>query len=244
MAKKGLVFYYDWYEQLSVLPAEELKAVIGALIKYHKDDVYPDKISPLADMAIGFIIPQIKRLKEKAEYGKAGGRPRTKPSKEEKCAPVCAKEEVDASHINKEVECGSYINKEEFGTSEPQTKGKDNLTFTGEASGNSNLEPQPEGKQKAAFGEFKNVLLTQGEYEEIKKKYPAEYRRLIEDLSYYMKSKGDTFASHYGAILNRQRYNNINSPPPITSTFDTDDFFQAALERSNRKMKERLSRAQ
>ena len=76
MNKKGLVFYYDWLDQLSVLSDSDFRQVIAAIILYHKSQLPPEPISPLADMALGFIIPQIERMKERGANGKLGGRPR------------------------------------------------------------------------------------------------------------------------------------------------------------------------
>ena len=83
MNKKGLVFYYDWLEQLSVLNDSDFRRVVSAIILYHKTQSAPEPISPLADMALGFIIPQITRMKEKGANGKLGGRPRKTQSTKE-----------------------------------------------------------------------------------------------------------------------------------------------------------------
>ena len=76
MNKKGLVFYYDWLEQILKLSDNDLRTVLRAMVEYHKDDVPPPKLEGLADMALGFIIPQIERMKERGANGKLGGRPR------------------------------------------------------------------------------------------------------------------------------------------------------------------------
>ena len=76
MAKKGFVFYYDWVEQLSALPPQKFVEVVKAILAYHRDGISPPSISPLADMAMGFIVPQIDRMKEKGKNGLQGGRPR------------------------------------------------------------------------------------------------------------------------------------------------------------------------
>ena len=61
-----------------------------------------------------------------------------------------------------------------------------------------------ENTKKKSYGEFKNVLLTDEEYEKLKERF-NDYEEKIENLSYYLKSKGDKYKSHYGTILNWAR---------------------------------------
>lgn len=72
---------------------------------------------------------------------------------------------------------------------------------------------------KHKYGEFENVLLTDEEYEKLKKKFPTDYPRRIEDLSVYIKSKNKKYSSHYATILAWARKNNdmpriIKAPEP------------------------------
>ena len=209
MNKKGLVFYYDWLEQLSVLNDSDFRRVIAAIILYHKTQATPEPINPLADMALGFIIPQIARMKEKGANGKLGGRPKK------------SQEVAEADPVSRETEKNST----------PQSEVPSSI--------NNNDEICHSEEKKRPYGDFFNVLLTKDELEDLKQKFPTDYDKRINDLSYYIKSKGDSFASHYGAILNRHRYTastgSSTSAVSIESTFDTDDFFSAALERSNRQ---------
>ena len=73
---KGILFFYDWYEPLCALSDADFRNAIGAIISYNKTGIAPNKISPMADMALAFILPQIDRLKESIRIGKTGGRPK------------------------------------------------------------------------------------------------------------------------------------------------------------------------
>ena len=68
--------------------------------------------------------------------------------------------------------------------------------------------------EKNKYGEFKNVLLTDEEYQKLKDRF-NDYEEKIENLSYYLKSKGDKYKSHYGTILNwarkEEKTNNVPS---------------------------------
>lgn len=81
-------------------------------------------------------------------------------------------------------------------------------------------KPIPDNKtdnktdNKHKYGEFENVLLSDEEFEKLKKKFPTDYPRRIEDLSVYIKSKNKRYSSHYATILAWARKNN-DMPKPI-----------------------------
>ena len=82
---------------------------------------------------------------------------------------------------------------------------------------------------KNIYGEFNNVLLTNTELDKLKEKYPTSYQKRIDDLSVYISSKGDKYKSHYHTILAWDRRSNEGNE---NSTFDADEFFEAALKRT------------
>ncbi len=50
------------------------------------------------------------------------------------------------------------------------------------------------------FGRFGNVILSDDEYRELGKLYPADYQQLIEELSIYMKSSGKRYQNHFATV--------------------------------------------
>jgi len=59
---------------------------------------------------------------------------------------------------------------------------------------------------KRKYGEFNNVLLTDGEYPKLIERFGEQQAKdLIEKLSTYLASKGKRYKSHYATILNWQR---------------------------------------
>jgi hypothetical protein len=62
-----------------------------------------------------------------------------------------------------------------------------------------------------------NVRLTDEELEKLKKKFPYDYNKRIDDLSIYISSKGDKYKSHYSTILSWSRKN--NDAPKIVQTY-------------------------
>ena len=94
-----------------------------------------------------------------------------------------------------------------------------------------------ETETKNKYGTFENVLLTLNEYERLKSKFPYAYDKHIDNLSCYIESKGDKYKSHYATILAWTRKEEKESG--TLSSFDTEDFFQAALARSAKHIRER-----
>lgn len=59
-------------------------------------------------------------------------------------------------------------------------------------------------KNKNIYGTNHNVLLTDEEFEKLKSQFP-DYQTRIDDLSFYLSSKGAKYASHYMTILSWAR---------------------------------------
>lgn len=65
-------------------------------------------------------------------------------------------------------------------------------------------------KHKNVYGEFKNVLLTETEYQKLTDKFDDRVPELIEKLSAGIESKGYKYKSHYATILNWVRRDGEN----------------------------------
>ena len=101
-----------------------------------------------------------------------------------------------------------------------------------------------DNKRKRKYGEFENVKLTDAQYDRLKKRYADNCDRYIDDLSYYIASKGDKYKSHYAAIRSWHRDKDEkaeNREMGEMSSFDTDEFFQAALKRSAEHIRRRAN---
>ena len=91
-------------------------------------------------------------------------------------------------------------------------------------------------ENKEIYGVFQNVKLSQAEFESFKAQFPINHSRYIDDLSRYIASRGDKYKSHYATLLS---WNHDKSDE--MSSFDTDDFFEAALKRSAERIRERAN---
>lgn len=65
-------------------------------------------------------------------------------------------------------------------------------------------KPKAQKETKHKHGELENVLLTDKEYEKLKKKFNDTEKR-INDLGYYLASTGKTYKSHYMTIMSWAR---------------------------------------
>lgn len=65
---------------------------------------------------------------------------------------------------------------------------------------NSKKKSKKEKPEQKTFGEFKNVFMTEEEFEKLKTLFPKHYQKYIEDLSGYIASKGAKYKSHYATI--------------------------------------------
>ncbi|EDS72985.1 DnaD domain protein [Anaerofustis stercorihominis DSM 17244] len=95
-------------------------------------------------------------------------------------------------------------------------------------------------KSKHIYGEFRNVLLSDEEYEKLKKKY-TDYEKRIEDLSYYIGSTGKSYKSHYLTILKwardeKERERNNKSGKSGKETLQSDLEYESYSEDDIEKM--------
>lgn len=110
------------------------------------------------------------------------------------------------------------------------------LPITNDTNSPAVAEPVPVKSKKNKpvrhkYGEFENVLLADIELEKIKSRFP-DWQRRIDDLSFYIGSKGVTYKDHYKTILNwarkdeqrngRAQFSNLSEQAPIIR--DVEEF--------------------
>lgn len=55
-------------------------------------------------------------------------------------------------------------------------------------------------KERHKYGEYKNVLLTDDDFEKLKAEFPGDYEQRIESLSEYMESSGKSYKNHLATM--------------------------------------------
>ena len=81
------------------------------------------------------------------------------------------------------------------------------------------------------YGEYKNVILTLLELAELQKAYPQDWESKINRLSTYLKQTGKKYDNHY-AVLMAWAKEDAEKQPAVASSFETNDFYEAALIKS------------
>ena len=81
------------------------------------------------------------------------------------------------------------------------------------------------------YGEYKNVILTLLELAELQKAYPQDWENKINRLSTYLKQTGKKYDNHY-AVLMAWAKEDAEKHPAVASSFETNDFYEAALIKS------------
>lgn len=87
---------------------------------------------------------------------------------------------------------------------------------------------KPSAPQKHKYGEYKNVLLTDEEYEKLKDEFPNDYEDRIDRLSSYIASKGAKYKNHLATIRNWARKDNQTGANGIrinNTMSEIDDLF-------------------
>lgn len=85
------------------------------------------------------------------------------------------------------------------------TTGDSNFDTTSIIINNNKDIKKKKNKEKNIYSSLNNVKLTQNEYDNLKIKFPNDYEDKIENLAYYIASKGDKYQNHYMTILNWER---------------------------------------
>lgn len=108
-----------------------------------------------------------------------------------------------------------------------------------------NKELQTEIEERGAdenyAGEHGNVILLDREYKQLRELFPNDYRERVDRLSRYIATSGKKYVSHFATIV-RWAKEDEEREKKKTSTekngsFDTDSFFDAAVQRTYQGMK-------
>lgn len=90
-------------------------------------------------------------------------------------------------------------------------------------------EKQPTKAEK--YGEYKNVILTDDDFEKLKKEFPKDYQKRIDELSSYIESSGKKYQSHLATIRNwARREKQENKPKSVEKSYDLAAFEEKSLK--------------
>jgi len=86
---------------------------------------------------------------------------------------------------------------------------------------NNNSIKKSASPSKHKYGDAENVLLKNEELEKLKNKFPNDYQERINNLSYYIASKGAKYKNHYMTILAWARKDKKQSKPQGSNDLDS-----------------------
>lgn len=108
-----------------------------------------------------------------------------------------------------------------------------------EREGNISSPPPSPKPTRHKYGMYNNVLLSDEDMEKLQAEFPHDYSDRIERLSEYIASTGKSYKSHLATIRSWARKEApTKTTPTDNSSFDTDKFFEQAVQRGKRAKKQ------
>ena len=125
--------------------------------------------------------------------------------------------EIESIHTNTDEPCGSLP----LPFSElHETEAEEEETAT----------PKKAAQIRHKYGEYKNVLLSDDEFEKLKNEFPGDWSERIENLSEYIASTGKKY-KNFLATIRKWSKNERKEVQPNAKTDDADEEYRRALER-------------
>lgn len=184
---RNLIFYASYYEAIKELPDEEQGKVYKAIIDYAMMKIEPD-LSGIAKAIFVLIKPTLDASIKNYENGKKGGRP-PKESETESEVKTQTKTQVETQNITQqesETESDIIFEKEKENENDKENLlNKENSLPRVKESETSSHSTRT---QKHRYGNYKNVLLTEEEYERLIAE--PDGAEAIEYFSEYREMKG------------------------------------------------------
>ena len=213
----GWCVFHDWIDVLKKLEKDAAWDIIVAIDEYFltgKDPIQAVK-SIEQQVIITMMYQQIQRREnvsaKRKKAGQEGGFARSQNSKPKQIVAKGSKTKQNVPNGSKPKQSVATITET---LTETETKTITDTTLT--------------------CGIYDNVTLSPSDLEKLKKEFPNDYNERIDRLSEYMESSGKTYKNHLATIRNWARREAAAEPQEANkgSSFDTDDFFEAAIRRA------------
>lgn len=204
----GVLIFWELFDVLEALPGDDAKNMLSAIRGYIQRGAIPD-FGDRQALTYLWLVVQPKLDADTERYEK----------KREQCHDaVMARWEKErqkaAAEDSKSIR--SYTDESERIRKIPTTTTSTSATTTTSTSATKKdcmgVKPQRAKRTtstKHKYGEYKNVLLTNEEFEKLKVEF-ADYTERIERLSAYVASTGKSYKSHYATIRNWARTEDSN----------------------------------
>lgn len=232
---KGILFFYDWLDAMSILNPKEFKEMVMAMADFQRNGTELPRLEGTSKYIAPLIFNQLRTRMEKANAGRAGA-----------LSKWGVQEELDGGDID---ECAiAFANGSESGTdgghaisSRASTRASTSNEASTSLRESANAHAHAR-EEKKGYGDFENVLLTDGEYTSLCEKFGKSAISLINNLSLKMRSKGYKFEDHYATLILWAQSDGVCAEED--KSYDTDEFFEASLMRSYGEFEERYGRSE
>ena len=220
-SNKGFLFFYDWIDVLEELEGKDFKRLVMAMINYQRDGTPPPEFKGVSRVIAQLIFPQIDRRIANAEAGKTG-----------------MKNRYSDNGVNNGV-----------------SNGVSNNADNGVVDAVSNQDKTRQDKTKTIDktrqdeeGALVTLPFSDGEFavsSVLAEKYKNDYTNIdvmaeLEKIKSWLRknnkplSEANQFICGWLKGENERAVSTVKSNP-VESSFEADDFFRAALEKSKTK---------
>ncbi len=183
----GFTFFRNYHEALKELPKRDKAEVLNGMIEFVFEDKEPN-FTGIKQMAWLLIKPSLTKSKNKSKNAKKENKAKSKQNQIE--IKLKSKTyQIEITHLLYSLYKNNILN-----------------TYILVKGGYRGKKPLKK------YGSFKNVLLSDEEHLKLKNKF-LNYEQRIEDLSFYIKSSGKKYKSHYATILNWSRKEDNSNKP-------------------------------
>ena len=236
---KGILFFYDWLDAMSILNPKEFKEMIMAMTEFQRNGVELPKLEGTSKYIAPLIFNQLRTRMDKVSAGRAGALSKWGTGDDADGQDSYADTDGITDSITDSSVDGTAVSSaiDPRASIRASTSNEASTSFRERADVHAPAREEKNGKN--CFGEFENVLMTDSEYEAICTRFGKNAQGLINNLSRKMKSKGYKFEDHYATLILWAESDGISgdgenggSGESIEKSYDTDEFFEASLKRS------------
>ena len=204
----GVLIFWELFDVLEALPGDDAKNMLSAIRGYIQHGAIPDFGDRQALTYLWLVVqPKLdadtERYEKKREQCHDAVMSRWEKERQKAVAGdnESIRSYTDESERIRKIPTTSTSATTSTSTSATTTE-KDCMSRTGQRA-------KRTSSTKHKYGEYKNVLLTDEEFEKLKVEF-ADYTERIERLSAYVASTGKSYKSHYATIRNWARKEDSN----------------------------------
>lgn len=192
--RKAFSFYRSYYEASKDLPTKEDQAdFLMAICSYIFDDGVEPEITGVASAMFKLAKPNLDTSIKRASVGQTGGKSKANAKQNDSKPEANAKQNGSKPEANdKQTKSNDEANPKRYMINDYMINDKEKI----------NKKEKP---QKHKYGQYKNVLLSDDEFEKLKTEFPEDWEERIERVSEYCASKGATYKNYLATIRNWAR---------------------------------------